>query len=310
MLARVAESLYWIGRNIERAEHCSRFLKVQYYSTLDTPMLRNKDFTLRSIMFMAGSDETIQGELVEKEVWQNVIFDVRNSNSIYSIIRNARENARSIRNSISMEIWESINKWYHLCKKYDERKFSSGDLFSFTEDMKSHIATIKSNIANTILHDDIYHFISVGFHIERAQQILRIVRNKISDWMILSNNGENKALISYQWTILLKSLEAYDVHNTFYRGQKTKENIFKLIFENPIFPRSIAYAVAKIQYGISRISVIPDGYDDLIYYFEHELKDCIKGNNFEDEDVVLKLIDDSYKCISQVHFEINRIYFN
>jgi uncharacterized alpha-E superfamily protein len=176
--------------------------------------------------------------------------------------------------------------------------------------MKSYIATIKSNIANTILHDDIYNFISAGIHIERALQILRIVRNKISDWIILSNNGENKALISYQWTILLKSLEAYDVHNTFYRGQRTKENIFKLIFENPIFPRSIAYSVAKIQYAISRISVIPEGFDDLIHYFEHELIECTKGNNFKDEEEVLKLIDDSYKCISQVHYEINRIYFN
>ena len=100
MLARVAESLYWIGRNIERVEHCTRYLKVQYFSTLEAPMLQNKDFTFRSILFMSGADFEPQNMLPENEVWRKVIFDAGNPNSIFSIVKYAMENARSIRNAI------------------------------------------------------------------------------------------------------------------------------------------------------------------------------------------------------------------
>jgi uncharacterized alpha-E superfamily protein len=310
MLARVAESLYWIGRNIERADHTARFLKVQYFSTLDTPMLRNKDFTLRSIMFMAGSNYQVQGELVEKEVWKNVIFDINNSNTLFSIIKNARENARSIRNSISTELWESINKLYLLCSQYDEQRFGSGDLFNFSEDMKSNISVIKSNITNTILHDDCYHFICMGIYIERALQALRIVRNKISDWMILSNNGENRPLVAYQWTILLKSLEAYDIYNKLWPGKKTKMNIFKLIFENEQFPRSIAFSLAHINSSISTISVKPDGFEELMDYFNSRLVEVAKFESFDNEDKIIDHIDDSYESIAKIHSDINKMYFN
>jgi uncharacterized alpha-E superfamily protein len=310
MLARVAESLYWIGRNIERADHTSRFLKVQYFSTLDTPMLRSKDFTLRSIMFMAGTNYQIQGELVEKEVWKNVVFDINNPNTLFSIIKNARENARSIRNSLSIEIWESINKLYLLCSTYDQNSFGSGDLFKFSENMKSNISVVKSNISNTILHDDSYHFICMGIFIERALQALRIVRNKISDWLILSDNGENKPLVSYQWTILLKSLEAYDIYNKLWPGVKTKQNMFKLIFENENFPRSVAYSLSKITSSISKISVRPEGYDELLGYFNSRLVEAAKFDEFDDEDSVIGHVDDAYESIAKIHSDISNMYFN
>lgn len=310
MLSRVAESLYWIGRYVERAEHCSRFLEVQYFSSLDMTMLDKKDFNLRSIMFMAGSEAGLTTQLEEKEVWKNVIFDVHNGNSIYSTIKFARENARSIRNSISMEIWESINRLFLFRKKYNVETFASGNIYAFSEDMKSHIAVIKSNVTNTLLHDDIYNFIALGFYVERAFQILRITRNKISDWTILSNNGENTPLKTFQWTILLKALEAYDVHNKFYKGKKTSDNIFKLIFENALFPRSIAFSMERIRHSIVRFSIKPYGYEAFLVFLEEEFAQCIKSQDFENEDEVINHIDKSYNCISKLHKEINSIYFN
>ncbi|GLR16955.1 alpha-E domain-containing protein [Portibacter lacus] len=309
MLARVAESLYWIGRNLERAEHCSRFLKVQYFSTLDSPMLSNRDFTLRSIMFMAGTNYQVQGELHEKDMWKNVIFDINNPNTIFSIIKNARENARSIRNSLSMEIWESINKLYLLCSSYEEYKFSSGALFKFSEEMKSNISVIKSNVTNTILQDDIYHFITMGIFVERSMQVLRIVRNKISDWVILSNDGENKALVSYQWTILLKSLEAFDIYNTLHPGKKSRETIFKLVFTNPLFPRSVDYSLSHLQKSIAAISVRPEGYDLLIKNLTDEMNAISLFDGFDDEDLVVQHVNENYERIAKIHNDLHNIYF-
>lgn len=310
MLARVADSLYWIGRNLERAEHCSRFLKVQYFSTLDTPMIRNKDFTLRSIMFMAGTNFQSQGELIEKEVWRNVIFDINNPSSIFSVIKNARENARSIRNSISTELWESINKLYLYCSNFNEATFSSSKLFHLSEEMRTQIAMIKSTIRNTILHDNAYHFITLGVFMERTAQVLRIVKGKISDWSILSDNGENTALISYQWTILLKSIEGYDIYNKLHPGKKSRENIFRLIFNNQLFPRSVAYSLNNVRRGLNLIDVRPSEWEGFIQDFDEALEVIQSFDDFADEDAVLMHVNVALDKISKIHNDLTNMYFN
>lgn len=310
MLARVADSLYWIGRNLERAEHCTRFLKVQYFSTLDTPMIRNKDFTLRSIMFMAGTSFQVQGELVEREIWKNVVFDINNPNSIFSVIKNARENARSIRNTISTELWESINKLYLYCSNCEESSFSSGKLFELSEEIKNQIAMIKSSIRNTILHDNVYHFIRLGIFLERTQQVLRIVKGKISDWSILSDNGVNKAIISYQWTILLKSIEGYDIYNKLHPGKKTREYIFRMIFKNELFPRSIAYSLHHIRRVLTLIDVKPEEYVTVLDSFDAALIRISNFEDFDDEDKILIHVNEAFEQISKIHTDISNMYFN
>ncbi len=310
MLARVAENLYWIGRNLERAEHCTRFLKVQYYSTLDAPMLQNKDFTLRSILFMSGSEFVVMDMPPEKEVWNKVIFDYGNPSSIFSIIRNARENARSIRNALSTELWESINKWFLFSKNYKVSKFDSGKIYSFSESHEAHIATVKSNISNSLLHNDIWHFINLGIFVERAMQIIRILRSKISDWSILSNNGVNKALMIYQWTIMLKSLEAFDMHNYHFKGQRSKATIFNMILGNTIFPRAVIYTFNKIAYHLESISVRTDEFEDVFEILSTLIKENLDFTDYGDEEFVVNYLEDTYRKVSNLHHEISNMYFN
>ncbi|MEN0004073.1 MAG: alpha-E domain-containing protein [Bacteroidota bacterium] len=309
MLARVAESLYWIGRNLERVEHCSRFLKVQYYSTLDAPMSHNKDFTMRSILFMAGSEMNFQAPVNENFVWNKVILDPANSNSLFSLTRNARENARSIRNNISSELWESINKWYLYLKKLREKPFTSSHIASFAENTNIHMALINSAIATTMLHNDIWSFISLGMYLERSLQVLRILRSKISDSIILSNNGVNKPLLQYQWTILLMSLEAFDVYRYQYRGILSKETIFELLLEKEAFPRSLKHSVQQVKHHIAAISVRPAGYDKFMKEFEQVLQDCIHFSDFANEEDTLQEITESAECLADLHYEIQNLYF-
>jgi uncharacterized alpha-E superfamily protein len=309
MLIRVAENLYWIGRYIERSEHISRFMKVQFYSTMDSVMSRNKDFALRSILFMSGAEFEMHQPLNENEVWKKVIFDANNSNSIFNVIKSARENARSIKNSISSELWEAINKLYLYCKNLDSFVFTSSDIHTFTEDIASHIAVIKSNVTNSMMHLDNWHFLSLGIFIERGLQVLRIMNNKISDWVILSDNGVNTALMQYQWTILLKSLECFDVHNNYYRGQRSRESIFKLILSNGLFPRSIKYTSNKIHFHLNNISVRTDNYPQVMERIDESLNHCLDFNNFEDEEQVVSQITQAYECISAIHSEIKEMYF-
>jgi uncharacterized alpha-E superfamily protein len=284
-------------------------MKVQFFSTLDAPMSQNKDFTLRSIMFMSGSDFDTNSILNERDVWQKVIFDASNPNSIFSIVHNARENARSIRNSISTELWESINKWYIFSKSYRQESFSSADIYSYADKMTSHIAVIKSNISNTLLHNDIWHFISLGVFIERTLQTLRILNSKISDCAILSNNGENLPLLQYQLTTLLKSLEAFDLHRLYYKGHMSKESIFEIILSNPLFPRSIQYSIKRIHRHVLGISVRPPAYREVIDAFISNSNQLITFDQFENEEVVLEHISTLNASLLNFHNRIQELYF-
>lgn len=309
MLARVAESLYWIGRNIERCEHCSRYLKVQYFSTLDAPMSQNKDFTLRSILFMSGAEFDINAKVNPVDVWRRVIFDNNNPNSLFQLAFNARENARSIRNNISSELWEAINKWYLYKKGMNQNNFAVADIYDFSEQTITHIAFIKSRIDNTLLHNDPWGFINLGIYVERAQQVIRILRSKISDSIILSNNGANIPLMQYQWTTLLKSLEAFDVHKHFYKGMLSKENIFELILANERFPRSLIYTAQKIHDHLTKISVHPEEYNKVFNSFTDNMNGCLSFQEFSDEEVITGRLSEAYECITAFHFDLQKLYF-
>lgn len=309
MLARVAESLYWIGRNVERSEHCTRYMKVQYFSTLDAPMSQNKDFTLRSILFMSGSDFNVESVVKEKEVWAKVIFDTDNPNSLFRLSQNARENARSIRNNISSELWGAINGWFLYNKNLQGNKFSSSDIFSYTENNSIHFAFIKSTLANTLLHNDIYSFINLGMFVERSLQIIRILRSKISDSTILSNNGANITLMHYQWTTLLKSIEAFDVYKQFYKGIMSKKTIFEFIIENNLFPRSLIYSMNKIQSHLCRISVRPENFQTVLANLEQCIQDCVNFTNFSNEEDVIHFVGKTDECVSDFHSQVQNLYF-
>lgn len=310
MLRRVAENLYWMGRNLERSEFYVRFLKVQFYSTLDAPMSQNKDFALRSIVFMSGAPSSQEGALVENDVLHQVLFDPNNPNSTSQLVYLARENTRSIKNSISSELWQSINKWYLFVKSYSQRPFASVDIFNFTQLMTSHVAMIKSNLADTILHDDHWHFINMGIFMERTTQVLRILRSKMSDAAILSDNGANKALLFYQWTILLKSLEAFDVYRVSNRGKPmNSERIFTLILSNPLFPRSTRFTTNYFYKHLSGLSLTSPDFQEVQRNYMASMQLFESFKDFSNDDLVVEHIDDMYGWIANVHEQINQMCF-
>jgi len=310
MLARVAENLYWIGRYIERSEHCSRYLKVQFFSTLDAPMLQNKDFTLRSIMFMAGVEFDHDVKIKSEDVWRRVIFDVSNPSSLFSIAYKARENARSIRNNISTELWESINKWYLYYKAEDREKFGSKHIYDFTTQTSLHIAIMKSTLDMTLLHNDVWRFLKLGMYMERGFQILRILKSKISDSRILSDNGANIPLMRYQWITLLKCIEGLDMYNQYYRGtEMTEDSIFEFILANNRFPRSFAYTLLGLEHHLSNLSIQPLAYPEVLAKFDNEKKKFQQFDHFGNVDEVLQLIDEAYKYSTNFNFDIERLYY-
>jgi len=250
MLARVANNLFWMGRYIERSEHIARYLNANYFSSLDAPteLSQSRQFVFRSIMYMVN-DEIIDAKIKLKE--EAVLFNVGlNKEKSYSIIQSfnaAYENARSSRDLISTELFESINRINHSVKNYNPESFVRNGLYDFTTMITKSTAEIRSKMKGTILHDEAYAIIMLGIYLERALQITRIINSKCSDAAVENLKYKDAAASNHQWSTLLKCAFSYDMMRRLYKKSPTKNRTLEFLVLNPNCPRSIKSSLGEIN---------------------------------------------------------------
>ena len=263
MLARVANNLFWMGRYIERSEHLARYLNVNYFSSLDAPneISNSRQFVLRSIMFMAADEITDSKKKLKEE---NVLFNVGlNADKPYSIItsiNNAHNNAKSSRDLISTELFESINKIYHSVKDYSATDFVKNGLYDFTSIITKSTSELRSKIRSTLLHDEVYAIIMLGIYFERALQVTRIINAKHSDAAVEKAAYSDLSINNYQWSTLLKCVSTHDMMRRYYKKTPTRITTLEFLILNSQCPRSIKSCLNKIYKYITILSknrVIP-----------------------------------------------------
>ena len=253
MLTRIASSLYWTGRYLERSEHLARYLRVQYFSMLDAPMSQSRKFTLNSILNMYGVEWPEDQELLEAEVLRKVGMAYDTPLSIRSTIRSARENASSLRHVISTELWESINAFYLESNRQDPEFFITHGLHDFTTLVGSHCAIIRSRVDDTLLQDQTWVLLKLGIHLERVVQVLRILNSKLFDIDVMTDRGANHALRQYQGTVVLKILEGFDMHRKAYQQLLTPKTMVEFLVGHPHFSRSVTYNMNAVHKLLERM---------------------------------------------------------
>ena len=139
MLGRVANTIYWMNRYLERAENYARFMDVNYNLSLELPP--NEEQQWKPLVAITG-DWELYASLNAKTEKSKVIFflgfDEKNPNSIYNCILNARENARAVRTELTKEVWEQINSLYYLVKNgLEEKRYEDSDLRDFFTEIKN-----------------------------------------------------------------------------------------------------------------------------------------------------------------------------
>ena len=249
MLARVANNLFWMGRYIERSEHIARYLRVNYFSSLDAPnqISQSRQFVLRSMLTLVGdpaADE--EGELNETEVLYKIGLDPNYSSSILNNVRNSRENANSARDLISTELYESINKFYHFIANYDANVYTKNGLDDFTRNVTEMSAILRGKVRSTLMHDEIYAIIIMGANIERATQVMRIISSKCNDALKAQGSYGDKFKNSFEWTTLLKCTESYDMMRRHYKKTPTSISTLEFLILNPNCPRSIINSLNQV----------------------------------------------------------------
>jgi uncharacterized alpha-E superfamily protein len=257
MLSRVANSIYWMNRYLERADNVARFIDVNAFLILD--MGWERDHTQWDPLVKASGDEADfikrYPNYSEKNVVHFLTFDNENPNSILSCIQNVRENARTVREIISTEMWETINVLYHLVQSHSRKK-KIHDLRDFFVQIHKACHLFTGLAENTMSHGEGWHFARLGQLLERADKIGRTLDVK---YFILLPSGEvvDSPYDTVEWGAVLKSVSGFEMYRKQHHRINYRDVAQFLIFD-PYFPRSIRFCIHTAARSLAFITHLLD----------------------------------------------------
>jgi uncharacterized alpha-E superfamily protein len=256
MLSREANSLFWMSRQIERAENTARLLDVTYRMSLLPYDLEESDATWTDpwalplvITGLATSFyERYPGKLSADNVLRFMVFDPSNSSSIYSCIRGARENARTMRGSMTTEMYEDLNTFWLQIREKDFASLQREGISQFFEWVKMCSHQFRGVTFGTMLRDESYNFMRIGTFIERADNTARLLDVKYHT-LLPSAADVGGAVDYYQWGALLRSVSAFGSYRKIYRDTITPIKVAEMLILRDDVPRSLHFCMNEI-YGI------------------------------------------------------------
>ena len=253
MLSRVAESIYWMSRYIERAENVARFVDVNLNLSLDQPVGSRQQWG--PLVDTTGDREEFQrrfGAATEKNVIRFLTFDTENTNSIMSCLRKARENARSVREVISSEMWEQVNKFYLMVNAAAPKKGALSDPSEFFNAVKTSSQLFAAVSDATMTHNEGWHFQQLGRDLERADKTSRLLDVKY--FLLLPAAADvGTTADDIQWAAVLRSASAFEMYRKRH-GRLQPEHVVEFLLLDAYFPRAIQFCLMQARASVHAVS--------------------------------------------------------
>jgi uncharacterized alpha-E superfamily protein len=258
MLSRVAESIYWMARYIERAENTARYIDVSLNMSLDAPIAFSDQW--QPLVSITGNLEAFQTSYARADrdsVIQFLTLDPENPSSILSCLRRARENARTIREAISADTWEQVNRFYLMVSSANAPRRIKESPGVFFADVKRYSQLIAGVADATTSHGEAWHFMQLGRLMERADNTSRLLDVKY--YLLLPSLEEvGGAVDEIEWSILLRSATALAMYRRRF-GEITPDNVVDFLLLDPEFPRSVFFCIERAEASVHAITSTPPG---------------------------------------------------
>lgn len=257
MLSRVADSVFWLARYVERAENVARFIDVNHNLTLDLGEGMSDQWA--PLVYTTGDQEAFykkHGAATRENVLQFLTFDTSNPNSVLSCLIAARENARVVREVISSAMWEELNRFYLLVRDA-VRTGAAADHYEFYTQIKRASHMLIGVTEATMSHDEAWHFATIGRLLERGDKTSRIVDVK---YFILLPEATDvgSSLDVVQWSALLKSADALEMYRR-KMGRILPTRVVDFLTLDRAFPRSMRYCLSRAERSLHVITGTPAG---------------------------------------------------
>ena len=243
MLSRVADSLYWMSRYFERADHCARVLEANYNLMLNPSKLSAEERWHR-IMASLGIPDTADG-IDPQMAMIKLTSDPGDESSIVSCISACRENAGQVRGQISSEMWECLNRLYHHVTQPNSRPEMDAHPLRLVAAVREGSYQFQGVTAATMSHGEGWHFIQLGKYMERSCALPVLLD------AYFSTAGQADDL---DWVGLLASCTAFESYCKVYTADLKPDSVAEFLLLNPEFPYSVRYAAERIGAAIAAIS--------------------------------------------------------
>jgi uncharacterized alpha-E superfamily protein len=251
MLSRVADSLYWMSRYLERAEHTARLLDLNLNLTLD----QSSHVAEQRWRLVMSSLRSVEPDVSPCDAYcltDHLTFNTDNKDSLVSCVTAARENARQARELISSEMWEQLNQLY-LQVRHARIEGIYAQPYEFYRPVKEGSYLFQGITDSTMAHGEGWYFIQLGRYIERASATATLLDVNLRALPGSPNQsaGEQDYI---SWVALLKSCAAFEAYCQTYTADLRPERIAEFLLLNPELPRSVRFAAERIETSLQTVA--------------------------------------------------------
>lgn len=252
MLARVADSMYWMARYTERAEHTARLLAVKLESMVEQSQEEAEASWVRVHAALTG--EPFKGAQTDAfDITRQTAFDPSNHSSLVSCLRLARDNARQVREQLSTELWEHLNRLYLRLQNVTASSIWVHQPSIFFRNVLEDLFTLGGVTYTTLRHGEGWHFLELGRYIERAQLVSRLL--DIHFGVIAPGYVQPPPAPKYfDWLVLLKFCTAFEPYSREYTATIRPEKIAEFLLFDAEFPHSVRFAVDRMREALEHVA--------------------------------------------------------
>ena len=254
MISRVADHCFWFGRYLERAESAARVLQVTSSLALDTELTQEQCWL--PVIIVAGEEArflTAHGQkaAAEGESVQRYLTWDEESSSLRHAVCAARENARSIREVVSLEAWETVNELYLWITGKAGKEAYDTHRYGFYLHVRRAVQLSLGLLRSTMLHDTPLDFIWLGVMLERTGQTARVL--DVHHHVLASVALRHQVIDTALWLALLRACSGFEPFMKRNPGRVTGEAVASFLLLEPSFPRSIRFCVHAAHDCLSAI---------------------------------------------------------
>lgn len=258
MLSRVADSLYWMSRYLERAEHTARVMEVQFNLMLELSPEPEAERWLRVLRSLGVKTAGLDGEAA-RVLAHSLTSDPSSRTSIVACVMAARENARQVREQISSEMWEQLNRLFIETRRAGIEDLWEEGPVDFLNAIKEGSYLFQGITDSTMRHGEGWQFIQAGRYLERACALSNLVDVHFAEFIADHYENSVDASDHLEWVGLLKSCTAFEAYCKVYTADARPDRIAEFLILNSSFPHSIRFSVDALEGALGAIGTQSPG---------------------------------------------------
>ncbi|MFZ1132608.1 MAG: alpha-E domain-containing protein [Terriglobales bacterium] len=310
MLSRVAESLYWMSRYLERAEHTARLIDVDFELRLDqSPEASSGRWwrLLEALQAPAPEQSTIDAATLT----HLLTLDKENSSSIISCIAAARENLRQVREQCSSSMWEHLNRLYLQVNSTTSNETWLLQSYVFFRSVREGAHLFHGVTDSTMSHGEGWQYIQLGRYVERTDAVARLIGAYFSR-LPYSPEQAVESEEYLEWVGLLKNCAAFEAYCKSYTAELRPLRVAEFLLLNPECPHSVRFCVDKVHASLLAIADLTERRQDLPVRLAGRLRATLSFSQIDEvmASGATAYVDSVRQQCSQAHSAIHQIYFD